>query len=242
MEKVVLPGETIGILGGGQLGRMIAMEAKRMGYRVICLDPVADSPCGQIADHQIIAPFDDLKAALKLAESSSVVLYEFENIDLRVVEELEKRFRLPQKSRILAIAQDRSLEKRELSRAGFPVAPFKIVTDEAELRQAADQLGYPCILKPSRGGYDGKGQIVIRKPGELDTAVKQLSELKREWVMEKMIYFTRECSAIVARNSAGETAVLPVAENIHRDNILFFKHCPRPDLSSFDGGIGGNSH
>lgn len=226
IDRVVLPGETIGILGGGQLGRMIAMEAKKMGYRVICLDPSPDSPCGQIADRQIVAPFDDLQAALKLAESSSVVLYEFENIDLGVVEELEKRFFLPQKSRILAVARDRSLEKRELSRAGFPVAPFKIVSDRAALREAAGQLGYPCILKPSLGGYDGKGQTVIRRPEELGAAVKQISESKREWVLEKMICFTGECSAIVARNSAGESSVFPVAENIHRDNILFLSIVP----------------
>lgn len=225
-EKVVLPGETIGILGGGQLGRMIAIEAKKMNYRVICLDPTPDSPCGQIAEQQIVAPYHDLEAALTLAENSAVVFYEFENIDVKVVEELEKRCRLPQKSRILSIAQDRFIEKTELRRAGFPVAPFLPVCNAVELREAAAELRFPCILKLSRGSYDGKGQLVIRNPADLGAASGQVEKLDRKWVLEKMIHFNLECSAIVARNSAGETAVFPVAENIHRDNILFLSIVP----------------
>jgi 5-(carboxyamino)imidazole ribonucleotide synthase len=223
---VVLPGETIGILGGGQLGRMIAIEAKKMGYSVICLDPTPNSPCGQVADDQIVAEFDDLEAAIRLAGRSALVLYEFENIDGGVVRELEKRYRLPQKSRILSIAQDRFLEKTALLRAGFPVAPFKLIRNEGELSQAAAELGFPCMLKLSRGGYDGKGQLAIRDPGDLPAALEQVQGSNQEWVLEKMLSFTHECSAIVARNRAGETAVFPVAENIHRDNILFMSIVP----------------
>jgi len=222
----VLPGETIGILGGGQLGRMIAIEAKKMGYAVICLDPTPHSPCGQVADDQIVAGFDDLEAAIRLAERSALVFYEFENIEATVVRELEKRFRLPQQSRILSIAQDRFLEKSELRRAGFPVAPFKAIRNEGELSRAAEELGFPCMLKLSRGGYDGKGQLAIRGPGDLHAALEEVQKARREWVLEKMISFTHECSAIVARNRAGEATVFPVAENIHRDNILFMSIVP----------------
>jgi 5-(carboxyamino)imidazole ribonucleotide synthase len=222
----VLPGETIGILGGGQLGRMIAIEAKKMGYLVICLDPTPDSPCGQVADDQIVARFDDAEAAMQLAERSALVLYEFENIDAAVVELLEKHCRLPQKSHILSIAQDRLTEKSELKRAGFSVAPFIGIRHDSELILAAKELGYPCILKLSRGGYDGKGQLVIRGSGDISAALKQIYNSEQNWVLEKMIPFTSECSAIVARNTAGETAVFPVPENIHRDNILFMSIVP----------------
>lgn len=222
----VIPGSTIGILGGGQLGRMIAIEARKMGYRIICLDPSSDSPCGQIADDQIIAPFDDLNAACRLAERSDVLLYEFENIDAGVVRELENRYLLPQKSRILAIAQNRSTEKSELQGAGFPVAPFRVVHHAEQLEQAVRELDFPCVLKLSRGGYDGKGQLVLRGPVDLPAAVEQIERSAQEWVLEKFIAFTHECSAIVARNGSGETAIFPVAENIHRDNILFISVVP----------------
>lgn len=225
-ERTVLPGETIGILGGGQLGRMIAIEAKKMNYRVICLDPSPGSPCGQIAEQQIVAPFNNLEAALKLAENSAVVFYEFENIDVKVVEELEKCCHLPQKSRILSVAQNRLMEKTELLKAGFPVAPFHSVQSGDELRQAVAELDYPCILKLCRNSYDGKGQLEIRGPGDLDKAREQVEKQELEWVLEKMISFTSECSAIIARNSSGETAAFPVAENIHRDNILFLSIAP----------------
>lgn len=222
----MLPGETIGILGGGQLGRMIAIEAKKMGYLVICLDPTPDSPCGQVADDQIVARFDDAEAATQLAERSALVLYEFENIDASVVQFLEKRCRLPQKSRILSITQDRLAEKSELKRAGFPVVPHIGLFYESELILAVKKLGYPCILKLTRGGYDGKGQLTIRGSGDLAAALKQIHNSGQNWILEKMIPFTGECSAIVARNAAGETALFPVPENIHRDNILFMSIAP----------------
>lgn len=224
--KAVLPGETIGILGGGQLGRMIAIEAKKMNYRVICLDPSPQSPCGQVAEEQIVAPFNSLEAALTLAEKSSVVFYEFENIDVEIVQELERRGMLPQKSRILSIARDRLIEKTELRGAGFPVAPFHPIRSPADLKLAAAELGFPCILKISRGSYDGKGQLVIHNLEDLGAALAQVERAEHDWILEKMISFALECSAIVARNSAGETAVFPVAENIHRENILFASIVP----------------
>ncbi|MHB8170710.1 MAG: 5-(carboxyamino)imidazole ribonucleotide synthase [Thermincolia bacterium] len=226
VEKIILPGSTVGILGGGQLGRMMAIEAKKMGYDVICLDPTPDSPCGQVADYQIVAPLDDLEAALKLAERSDVVVYEFENIDVRLVEELEKKYNLPQGSRILSIAQDRIQEKTEMQKAGFPVVPFQVVRNQDNLEKGVTELGYPCVLKTARGGYDGKGQLVLKSPQDLGEATEMLQVPGMEWVLEKMITFTHEASAIVARNQKGEIAVFPVAENIHRDNILFMSIVP----------------
>lgn len=226
LMKTVLPGATIGILGGGQLGRMLAFEGKKMGYSIVCLDPTPYSPCGQVADDQIVAPLDDLAAAVRLAERADVLVYEFENIDVRVVEELEKNYYLPQQSRILAIAQNRIEEKVQLQKAGFPVVSFRIVKNLAELEQGIEELGYPCLLKTARGGYDGKGQLALNDPEDLKIAVKMLQSTNGEWVLEKKIVFTHEVSVIVARKATGEMAVYPVAENIHRENILHMTVVP----------------
>lgn len=225
-DRLVLPGSTLGILGGGQLGRMMAIEAKKMGYDVICLDPDPNSPCGQVADDQIVAPLNDHESADRLAQKCDVVLYEFENIDVLIVEELEKRYYLPQGSKILSIAQDRIKEKTEIQRAGFPVVPFRVINNQGDLEAAVRGLGYPCVLKTSRGGYDGKGQLVLKSPGDLGQARDMLDVPGMKWVLEKMVTFTHEASAIVARNQRGEVKVFPVAENIHRDNILFISIVP----------------
>lgn len=225
-DRIILPGSTVGILGGGQLGRMMAIEAKKMGYDVICLDPAPGSPCGQVADDQIVASLDDLEAASRLARRSDVVVYEFENIDVRLVEELGKEYYLPQGSRILSIAQDRIKEKTEIQKAGFPVVPFHAVKSQDDLEKGITGIGYPCVLKTSRGGYDGKGQFVLKDPRDLPLALEMLRIPNMEWVLEKMITFTHEASAIVARNRRGDVEVFPVAENIHRDNILFMSIVP----------------
>lgn len=225
-EKIILPGATVGILGGGQLGRMMAIEAKKLGYDVICLDPDPYSPCGQVADDQIVAPLNDLQAAVKLARRADVLVYEFENIDVQLVEELEKNYYLPQGSKILRIAQDRIKEKTEIQKAGFPVVPFQVVINQDELVRGVNNLGYPCVLKTARGGYDGKGQLLLRSSKDLAAAVEMLQASDMEWILEKMITFTHEASAIVVRNQKGKIAVFPVAENIHKDNILFVSIVP----------------
>lgn len=222
----ILPGSTIGILGGGQLGRMIAIEGRKMGYGIICLDPTPGCPCGQVADHQIVAPLDDVAAAVSLAERADVVIYEFENIDVRVVEELEKRHYLPQKSYILAVAQNRIMEKRQLRSAGFPVAQFFVIRNTEDLKAAAAELGYPSVMKTAEGGYDGKGQIVLKNAQDLNEACALVQSKNRAWVLEKMISFTHEISVIVGRRETGEIAVYPVAENIHRENILHMTVVP----------------
>jgi 5-(carboxyamino)imidazole ribonucleotide synthase len=224
--KVILPGATIGILGGGQLGRMTAIEARKMGYRIACLDPVPDCPCGQVADEQIVAGFDDMAAAIRLAEKSDVLVYEFENIDARLVEDLAQRYNLPQKSAILSIAQNRIAEKQQLNQNGFAVAPFHVVRSDNDLVMGMERIGFPAMLKTATGGYDGKGQWVLRTPEELKKISAMVQESQQEWVLEKQISFSHEISVIVCRKENGEIAVYPVSENIHRENILHISVVP----------------
>lgn len=211
----ILPGATIGILGGGQLGRMTAMAAKHMGYRVVCLDPQLGSPCGQVCDDQIVAAYDDCQAARVLARQSDVVVYEFENISAAVVAELEQEFYVPQGSFLLGVTQNRIQEKAHLERHGFPVAPYRVVANGAEVAAAALELGYPVVLKSALGGYDGKGQLVLRSSTDLAEVV-----LSAPAVLEKFLPLTGEVSVVVARRADGETAAFPVGENVHRHNIL----------------------
>ena len=226
MIKTILPGSTIGMLGGGQLGRMTAMEGKRMGYNIICMDPNPASPCGQVADEQVVAELNDMKAAVRMAEKTDILIYEFENIDINIIGELEKRYYLPQKSHILAIAQNRRTEKEQLQKAGFPVVPFCTVKTKEDMEQAVEKIGYPCVLKTVLGGYDGKGQQVLSDKRKLKSIYEMLESENQEMVLEKYISFTDEISVIVARKETGEMAVFPVAENIHRQNILHMTVVP----------------
>ena len=145
LSKTILPGQTIGIIGGGQLGKMMALAAKAMGFRVVVLDPTPDSPCGQVSDEQIVAAYDDLSAIKQLAEKSDVITYEFENIDAQGLEWLTKNAYVPQGTDILRITQNRIFEKKAIQKAGVPVAPYQVVHDQHELKQAVKQIGYlPC--------------------------------------------------------------------------------------------------
>lgn len=225
-DKIILPGSTIGILGGGQLGRMIAIEGKKMGYHIICLDPTPGCPCGQVADDQIVAHFNDLAALVRLADRVDVLVYEFENIDVRTVKELSSQYYLPQQSHILAISQNRIEEKLYLQKAGYPVASFRIIRNPDDLEHGLAELGYPCLLKVASGGYDGKGQLVLENTGNTRNALELIQSANQEWVLEKKIVFNHEVSVIVARKAAGEMSVYPVAENIHHENILHMTVVP----------------
>ncbi|QOR85782.1 5-(carboxyamino)imidazole ribonucleotide synthase [Geobacillus stearothermophilus] len=217
-KRWIVPGQTIGIIGGGQLGRMMALAAREMGFRIAVLDPTPDSPCGQVADVEITAPYHDLDAIAELARVSDVITYEFENIDARALEWLEANAYVPQGSRLLAVTQDRALEKAAIVEAGLPVAPYREVDGWDELEQAVAMTGFPCVLKTRRGGYDGKGQYVLRGEGDLAKAADLLG--LGPCILEGWVPFVKEMSVIVARNLDGETAVFPVAENIHIENIL----------------------
>jgi 5-(carboxyamino)imidazole ribonucleotide synthase len=217
--KVIQPGGTIGILGGGQLGRMLTLAGRNMGYRFVTLDPTEDAPCGQVAD-QIQANFDDVEAARRLASRSDVITYEFENVDANVTNILMEESYVPQGSHLLYTTQHRLREKRAIEAAGVPVAPYAEITSEADLREAAERFGTPCVLKTATGGYDGKGQWVLRSLDEVAEAYETLSRAKTELVLEQFIHFDKELSVIAARSPRGEVKAFPAAENIHVHNIL----------------------
>ncbi|RAP26652.1 Phosphoribosylaminoimidazole carboxylase ATPase subunit [Brevibacillus laterosporus] len=219
-EKQIKPGGTIGLLGGGQLGRMIALAGRAMGYRFVVLDPTEDSPCGQVSDQQIVASYDDQQAARQLARLSDVITYEFENVDAGVATILEKEAFVPQGSKLLSITQHRIREKTAIQACGLPVAPFRVVASAEEVRAAAVELGLPAVMKTATGGYDGKGQWVLRSLEEIEEAFACLAKAKTELIVEKFVSFTKELSVIVARNLSGEVAAFPIAENIHLENIL----------------------
>ncbi|ASB87443.1 5-(carboxyamino)imidazole ribonucleotide synthase [Bacillus sonorensis] len=218
-KQTVFPGATIGIIGGGQLGKMMAVAAKQMGYRVAVVDPVPASPCGQVADLEITAAYNDNEAIQKLAEASDVITYEFENIDYDALNWLKDNAYLPQGSELLLLTQNRETEKKAIESAGCKVAPYRIIHDRKELEAAVSELGLPAVLKTCRGGYDGKGQYVIKEKEQIEEAAALLEH--GTCILESWVHFKMELSVIVTRSVYGETAVFPVAENIHKDNILF---------------------
>jgi 5-(carboxyamino)imidazole ribonucleotide synthase len=217
-NKTILPGATIGIIGGGQLGRMMSLAAKAQGFRVAVLGPAADSPCGQVADAEILGSYNDREAIRQLADISDVITYEFENIDAETLAWLCEQAYVPQGPNVLAMTQNRITEKAAIRKAGVKVAPYEVINSYDELLLKIDAVGYPAVLKTARGGYDGKGQLVIRSKADLAEG-RPLVE-SGPCVLEKWIPFVKEISVIVTRNVDGETAVFPVAENVHVENIL----------------------
>lgn len=220
---MILPGATIGIVGGGQLGKMIAQEAVSMGYRTVVLDPTPGCPASLVAD-QIVAQYEDERAVSKLAQLCDVVTYEFENVDGDALRRAVGAELLPQGVRALEICQDRAKEKEFLSAIEVPVAPYRTVDTAAELDVAVSQLGYPCVLKTSRGGYDGKGQVVLHGVEDLMEA-QQLAET-HACVLEQWVPFEKEISVIVAGNGSGNFHAFPASENEHRNNILYRSTVP----------------
>lgn len=217
-KKTILPGQTIGIIGGGQLGRMMALAAKAQGFRVAVLDPVEDSPCGQVADIKVIGAYDSMDAIKQLAEASDVITYEFENISAESLNWLCENAYVPQGSSVLSITQDRVSEKEAIVKAGAAVAPYSVIQSAEDIYDNIETLGFPSVLKTARGGYDGKGQFVIRNQNDIEEAKALL--VHGTCVLEQFISFSKEISVIIFRNPNGETAVLPVGENIHQENIL----------------------
>ena len=214
MKKIITPYKTIGIIGGGQLGRMMCLAAKAMGYFVAVLDPTPNCPCGQVADIEITAAYNDMDAIKRLAEISDVITYEFENIDYDALTWLETNAYLPQGSQVLKTTQHRFREKSAIADMGIPVPNF-ILIDSAETLEK--NVYYPSVLKTTTGGYDGKGQVVLRSEADLPRAMELAAS--NECILEQFMNFSLEVSVIVARSTAGETAVFPVAENIHVNNI-----------------------
>ena len=218
LRKVILPGQMVGIIGGGQLGRMMALAAKEAGFRIAVLEPTEDSPCGQVADVEIVAPYNDQEALKRLAEISDVITYEFENIDYESLKELAEEAYIPQGAELIRITQDRVAEKEVITKAGVPVAPYEVINKIQDIYDTIKRLGYPAVLKTARGGYDGKGQFVIQDHTQIEEAAKLLAS--GQCVLEKWVPFQMEISVIVTRSVSGETSYFPVGENVHRKNIL----------------------
>jgi 5-(carboxyamino)imidazole ribonucleotide synthase len=217
-KQTILPGQTIGIIGGGQLGRMMAIAAKTMGYSIAVLDPEPDSPCGQVSDKKVIGAYDDLDAIKRLAELSDVITYEFENIDADALEWLCENAWVPQGTQLLDISQDRIKEKNAIQSAGVQVAPFAVINSLTDIYNHIETLDYPAVLKTSRGGYDGKGQLIIKEKQDIEEAQALLAH--GPCVLEKWVPFKKEISVILTGSVSGEISVFPVAENIHINNIL----------------------
>lgn len=218
MTRTILPGQTIGIIGGGQLGRMMALAAKEAGFKIAVLDPGMDSPTGQVADIQIVAPFNDSDALEELAEVSDVITYEFENIDVDGLRHLTKIAYVPQGAELIGVTQNRIFEKQAIREAGVPVADYIEASTFAELKERVAVLDYPFVVKTARGGYDGKGQQIVKNAEQLAEAEALFQN--GECVAEAFIDFTMEISVVIQRNTLGETAILPIGENIHKDHIL----------------------
>lgn len=223
-RKVILPGQTIGIIGGGQLGRMMALSAKEMGYKIAVVDPTPNSPCGQIADFEITAEYSDLNAIGQLAELSDVITYEFENIDVEALEYIEKHSYLPQGSELLKLTRNRLTEKTAIQNLGIQVAPFRLVENETEFLEAISIIGLPAVLKTTTGGYDGKGQVVIKSESAFEEALSLIA--KQQCILEGWVPFEKELSIIVARNLNGEVNTFPIAENVHINQILHTSSVP----------------
>ncbi len=238
--KEILPGATLGVLGGGQLGRMFCVAARTMGYRVVVLDPDPVCGAGLIADEHIQADYTDLSALEEMAKQCDVITLEFENIPSQSVRFIADKTTVFPAAESLEIAQNRDLEKQFAEKAGLQPVPYATLLKESDLQQAADAIGFPAILKSNTLGYDGKGQFVVNDFAELSAAYRDVGRV--DCVLEKRINIRCEVSAIVARNAKAELASFPVSENQHRNGILHMSIVPaRVDESIRQQAIEGAS-
>lgn len=215
---MILPGATLGMLGGGQLGRMFTTAAQTMGYKVIVLDPDKDSPAGIIADQHICAAYNDETALTQLAAECAAISTEFENIPATTLAFLEQRTVVHPSSQALAKTQNRNIEKNFIRSQGIATVPFVSIYQRNDLAKAAEQIQFPAILKVATFGYDGKGQVVCQ---DLDAAYVAFDSLdQKECVLEQRIDLQREISVVLARSDSGDINAFPVAENVHVNGIL----------------------
>lgn len=230
MAESILPGATLGILGSGQLGRMFAQAAARLGYRVHVFSPDVDSPAGQVADRTTVAAYDDVAALAEFAQSVAVVTLEFENVPAIAAETVAQHVPVRPSGQVLHVAQNRLREKRFLEQSGIACAPFAEVNSAEELAQAIDQIGLPAVLKTSDSGYDGKGQVKL-DPGADPVKVWQAAG-GQPCVLEGFVDFQRELSVIVARTPGGDTAIQGPIANDHANHILDVSMFPLPELEA----------
>jgi 5-(carboxyamino)imidazole ribonucleotide synthase len=220
----ILPGSAVGVLGSGQLGRMFAIAARQMGYRVHTFSPDTDTPTGQVADVEVTAPYDDLDKVRQFAAGVKVVTFEFENVPAPTAAAAAERAPVRPAGEVLHTTQQRLREKTFLARHGFPVTGFRAVRTPDELRAAAKNLGLPAVLKTASFGYDGKGQSKLASAADVDAAADTLGG--REYVYEAFVDFEREVSVVAARAADGTHADWGVIDNTHRNHILDLSVAP----------------
>lgn len=224
MSGVILPGAALGVLGGGQLGRMFALAARRMGYRVHVLSPGDDTPAGQVADRAVRANYDDLGAVAEFARGVAAVTFEFENVPAATAQAAARHAPVRPGGDVLHVTQHRLREKTFLRDAGLPVTPFAAVRSADDLRGGLVRLGSPAVLKTAAWGYDGKGQTIVRDRDDADRAWRELNT--DEAILEAFIDFEREVSVVAARGLDGSFASFGPIENRHRHHILDVSLCP----------------
>ncbi|KGF67652.1 phosphoribosylaminoimidazole carboxylase [Hoeflea sp. BAL378] len=223
-SEALAPGSVIGIIGGGQLGRMLAMAAARLGYKTIILEPDVNAPAAQVANSQIVAAYDDAEALDQLAALCDVVTYEFENVPVAAVKSLEARLPVRPGSKALEVAQDRLLEKATARDLGAETALFAAVSSLSELEDALVTTGLPAVLKTTRLGYDGKGQAKVSRPEDADAAFAAMNGQMA--ILESFVHFECEVSVIAARGLSGEVRAYDVVQNVHRAHILHTSTVP----------------
>ncbi len=216
--KTLHPGATIGVLGGGQLARMLAMEARRMGYHVGVVDPDETGPGAQLADFCVVGQLNDTQAAMNLARRCDVLTLDTEHVPAALLEELETVVPVRPGAQVLAVIQDRARQRAFLSELGIPQPVFAYVTDEASLKAAALEVGFPAVLKTTHSGYDGKGQARVESAEGLAEAWQRLG--RRSAILERFVDFEREVSLLLARDHQGQLVYYPVADNEHRQHVL----------------------
>lgn len=217
----------IGIIGGGQLGKMMIQEAKKMGFYITVLDPTLKCPAHTLVDEHIVANFDDETAIRLLASKSDVITYEFEHIGADILETLENEgVKVYPTAKSLKIIQNKYSQKSLLLKNNIPMPEFTSVETPNDIKNAGEKYGYPFLLKSCTGGYDGKGNFVIHNENEITEGFKTLGSGKIPLMAEKFFPFTMEISVLACRGINGEIEVYPVAENIHHDNILFETRVP----------------
>ncbi|MEQ1921228.1 MAG: 5-(carboxyamino)imidazole ribonucleotide synthase [Pyrinomonadaceae bacterium] len=232
MSKVILPNSTIGVFGSGQLGRMFAIEARKMGYRVHTYSPESDTPTGQVADIETVAAYDNLYEVRTFAQSVDVVTFEFENVPSECVQAAAEFIDVFPKGEILHTTQNRLREKTFLSNNGFPVTPFRHIITLDDLKNAVAELGTPCVLKTAGFGYDGKGQSKTKTAEDIETAFAALNG--NDAVLEAFVDFEKEVSVVCARDQDGSFAHYGVIENEHTNHIL--------DISFSPGNVSTATH
>ncbi len=219
----------IGILGGGQLGRMLALAGYPLGLRFRFFDPSADAPVRYLAE-QVVAPYDDHLALDQFSQGLTVVTYEFENVPVATARALERHVPVFPPPRALEVAQDRLQEKRFFASLNIPTAPFAPVDDRESLEAAVVRIGLPAVLKTRRLGYDGKGQVILRTHTDVDPAWHALGG--QPLILEKFVAFARELSVLAVRGQDGGIACYPLVENVHRNGILHRSIAPAPGLAA----------